>query len=93
MNVIFLMLEELKTTLSCLQSLHESLRGSFTLHVTQGKLHFDKPQKKEIHSLNKGDNMSRFFNTFYRIQSSKVKIDTCLPSTDLHLRRPCSSVG
>ena len=31
--------------------LHESLRGSFTLHATQCSLHFDKPQKNEIHSL------------------------------------------
>ena len=26
-------------------------RGSFTLHATQCSLHFDKPQKNEIHSL------------------------------------------
>ena len=28
-------------------------RGSFTLHATQCSLHFDKPLKNEIHSLNK----------------------------------------
>ena len=27
--------------------------GSFTLHATHCSLHFDKPQKNEIHSLNK----------------------------------------
>ena len=34
------------------QSLHEPLWGSFTLHGTQCSLHFDKPQKNEIPSLN-----------------------------------------
>ena len=31
--------------------LHEPLRGSFTLHSTQCSLHYNKPQKNEIHSL------------------------------------------
>ena len=35
-----------------LAKLHESIRGSFTLHATQCSLHFDKPQKNEIHFLN-----------------------------------------
>ena len=35
-----------------LAKLHEPLWGSFTLHVTQCSLQFDKPQKNEIHSLN-----------------------------------------
>ena len=29
------------------------VRGSSTLHATQCSLHFDKPPKNEIHSLNK----------------------------------------
>ena len=34
-------------------SLAKVLWGSFTLHMTLSSSHFDKPQKNEIHSLNK----------------------------------------
>ena len=62
MNLIFLMFIEVvtilgrvqsETTLGRVQRLNETLRGSVTLHATQCSLHFDKPQKNEIHSLNK----------------------------------------
>ena len=33
-----------------LESLHEPLRISFSLHATECSLHLDKPQKNEIYS-------------------------------------------
>ena len=38
--------------MGCEQFLHEPLRGSFTLLAARCSLHFDKPQRNEIHSLN-----------------------------------------
>ena len=48
------MLIEVLTTLGPLQSLHEPLWCSFTLHATQYglHLHFDNTQTNQIHSLN-----------------------------------------
>ena len=34
-----------------LESLYETLWGSFTLHATQSSLHVNEPQKNQIHSL------------------------------------------
>ena len=46
------MFSEVKSTLGRWQSLHEPLRGSFTLHATHCRLHFDKSQKNDIYLLN-----------------------------------------
>ena len=51
MNIFFLLFIDVLITLGQQQSLHQPLGGSFTLHVTQCSLHFDKLQKNEIHSL------------------------------------------
>ena len=51
MNLIFLIFIEVLTTFFRQQSLHKPLLGSFTLHMTQCILYFDKHQKNEIHSL------------------------------------------
>ena len=74
-------------TLGHWQSLHEPLLGSFILNTTQCSLHFDKPQKNEIHSLSHDMSivhlmnhmnhigLSALFNKYNRIMCS-LSIDS-----------------